>query len=95
MAPCVCPPHEDKNLPFICRCDARHKPRNQKSKNSLRIMIWAAINAEHKAIWYVVPKEDGKKGLDADGYIKLMQQFRTDLDRRDINSNKIVYQQGK
>ena len=58
-------------------------------------MIWAAINAEHKAIWYVVPKEDGKKGLDADGYIKLMQQFRTDLDRRDINSNKIVYQQGK
>ena len=57
-------------------------------------MIWAAINSEHRAIWYVVPKEDGKKGLDAEGYIKLMQKFRADLDRRDIDSTKIFYQQG-
>ena len=30
----------------------------------------------------------------ADGYIKLMQKFRADLDRRDIDSSKFIYQQG-
>ena len=95
VAPCVCPPQSDSSLPFICQCDARHKPRNQKSKNSLRIMIWAAINSNHKAIWFVVPKVDGKKGLDAEEYIKLMRRFRSALEERGIDSTKITYQQGK
>ena len=64
MAPCVCP-EAPPDLPFVCKCDARHKLRNQKSKNSLRIK-----------------------------YIEIMQKFRAELAERDIDSTKIVYQQG-
>ena len=58
-------------------------------------MIWAAINSEHRAIWFVVPKVDGKKGMDAEEYIKIMRQFRSELAERNIDSTKITYQQGK
>ena len=57
-------------------------------------MIWAGVNSKHKAIWYVVPKVDGKKGMDADEYIKLMRRFRAELEERNIDSSRIVYQQG-
>ena len=57
-------------------------------------MIWAGINAHHKAIWFVVPKVEGKRGMDADEYIKIMRKFREALAERDIDSTKIIYQQG-
>ena len=57
-------------------------------------MIWAAINAHEKAIWFVVPKVDGKKGMDAEEYVKIMQKFRQKLAERNIDSTKITYQQG-
>ena len=58
-------------------------------------MIWAGINYHHRAIWYVVPKEDGKKGMDAEQYIELMKKFRADLEEREIDTSKIIYQQGE
>ena len=57
-------------------------------------MIWAAVNAHHKAIWFIVPKIEGKKGMDADQYIEIMKKFRAELEARDIDSSKIIYQQG-
>ena len=57
-------------------------------------MIWAAINANHRAIWFVVPKVEGKKGMDSEEYIKIMRQFRSELAERNIDSTKITYQQG-
>ena len=57
-------------------------------------MIWAAIHPHEKAIWFVVPKVEGKKGMDAEEYIKIMQKFRAKLAERNIDSTKMVYQQG-
>ena len=57
-------------------------------------MIWAAIHPYEKAIWFVVPKVEGKRGMDAEQYIEIMQKFRAELAERDIDSTKIVYQQG-
>ena len=57
-------------------------------------MIWAAINANQKAIWFVVPKVEGKKGMDAEEYIKIMRKFQEKLEERDIDPSGIVYQQG-
>ena len=92
VAPCVCERVPDQL--FVCKCDNRNKPRNQKVKSSLKIMVWAAINAKHKAIWYIVPKIEGKKGMDSEQYIEVMQKFRAALEARNIDSSRIIYQQG-
>ena len=57
-------------------------------------MVWAAINAQHKAIWYIVPKIEGQKGMDSAQYIEVMQKFRAALEARNIDSSRIIYQQG-
>ena len=92
VPPCIC-----ERVPgelFVCKCDNRHKPRNQQVKSSLRIMVWAAVNAHHKAIWYIVPKIEGKKGIDSQQYIEVMEKFRSALAARNIDSSRIIYQQG-
>ena len=58
-------------------------------------MIWAAINANHRAIWYVVPKIEGQKGMDAAQYIDMMKKFRADLEERNIDTSRFIYQQGR
>ena len=37
VAPCTCT--KDPNVPFVCQCDNRNRPRNQKVKHGEKLMV--------------------------------------------------------
>ena len=41
VAPCTCT--RNPNVPFVCQCDNRNRPRNQKVKHGEKLMVSEAI----------------------------------------------------
>jgi len=52
--------------------------------------IWAAVNSEGRAIWYLCG-EDGK--IDATEYIEIIKKFQNELREQNIDPSNIVFQQ--
>ena len=46
VAPCTC--IRDPNVAFVCQCDNKKRPRNQKVKQGLKLMV----RSEKTSFWY-------------------------------------------
>ena len=56
---------------------------------SVLFKIWAAVNSENEAVWYLCPEGT----MDADDYIEILKKFKHDLSERNIEPSEITFQQ--